>query len=96
MGRKSQQEIQRLYLLHRECVRRNARYQRAYRKVQAIRDPEDQAVELEILSQRWGLSPSEEPPDPSDWPHADPEKLLKEFGTTAPELKAATAQVDPV
>jgi len=96
MGRKSQQEIQRLYLLHRECVRRNAQYQRAYRKVQAIRDPEDQAVELEILSQRWGLSPSEEPPDPSDWPHADPEKLLKEFKSVTPELRAATAQVDPV
>lgn len=96
MGRKSQRDIQRLYLLHRECVRRNARYQRAFRKAQAIRDPEDQAVELESLCQRWGLSPSEEPPDPSDWPHADPEMLLNAFGVATPELKAATAQVDPV
>ena len=60
------------------------------------RDPEHQAVELEILSQRWGLSSSEEPPDPSDWPHADPEALLKGFGASTPPLKAATAQLDPV
>ena len=96
MGRKSQWEIQRLSLLHRECVRRNVRYQRAYRKVQAIREPEEQAAELESLCQRWGLSSSEEPPDPSDWPHADPETLLKGFGAATPALKAATAQIDPV
>ncbi|MDH5668672.1 MAG: hypothetical protein OEY86_11725 [Nitrospira sp.] len=96
MGRTSQRDIQRLYLLHRECVRRNARYQRAYRTVQAIRNPENQAVKLDSLRQRWGLSSREEPPDPSDWPQADPETLLKGFGTSTPPLKAATAQVDPV
>lgn len=96
MGRKSQREIQRLYLLHRECVRRNAQYRRAYRKVHAIRDPERQAVELGWLSQRWGLSPSEDPPDPAEWPQADPDALLRVDRPGIAESMSALAQLDPV
>ncbi|MDR4470586.1 MAG: hypothetical protein MRJ68_20170 [Nitrospira sp.] len=96
MGRKSQREIQRLYLLHRECVRRNPQYGRAYRKVHAIRDPERYAVELGWLSRHWGLSPSEDPPDPAEWPLADLEALLRAYRTGTAASKSALAQLDPV
>lgn len=96
MSRKSQHEIQRLYLLHRECVRRNPQYGRAYRKVHAIRDPERYAVELGWLGRHWGLSPSEDPPDPAEWPQADPEALLRAFRTGTAASPSALAQLDPV
>jgi hypothetical protein len=96
MGQKSQREILRFYLLHRECVRRNSRYRRAYRTVQAIRDPERHAAEMVFLSQFWVLSPSEDPLDPDNWPQADPENLLRDLGVTKDKINSALAGFDPV
>jgi transcriptional regulator len=96
MGRTGQRDILRFYLLHRECVRRNSRYRRAYRTVQAITDPERHAAEMVFLSQSWGLSPSEDPPDPDNWPQADPENLLRDVGATKDTIDSALEGCDPV
>lgn len=78
MSKKSQQNILDVYLLHRECVRRNAEYAEEYRQVAALTQPSQHEHELVRLAKRWGLAVTEDLPDPSARLGYDPKQLMAE------------------
>lgn len=96
MSKKTQQEIVKLYLLHRECVRRNPEYAKAYRKVHAIRHPERLVLEAVSLAEQWGLSHGDTLPNPVDRPGYDPQQLLKDSGLSPEALLAGSMKTDPL
>lgn len=96
MSKKSQQHIVEAYLLHRECVRRNAEYAEAYHQSHAITDSDDHEIELVMLAERWGLSISEALPDPSIRPGYDPKQLMTDGQLSRSRLQEGPMQTDPI
>jgi hypothetical protein len=96
VSKKTRQEILDLYLLHREWVRRNPEYGKAYRKLHAINHPERQDLETVLLAERWGLSLSGTLPNPSERPGYDPKPLLKDANPSSEKLFGGVMQTDPL
>lgn len=96
MSKKTQQEIVKFYLLHRECVRRNPRYARAYRKVHAIKDPTRHVLETVVLAEQWGLSHSDILPNPVERLGYDPDRLLQDAGLSRETFLAGIMKTDPL
>ena len=96
MSKNSQQDIVDAYLLHRECVRRNAEYTEAYRQVSALTHPAHQEHELVRLAERWGLALTDDLPDPSARPGYDPKLLRAEANLSLATLLDGPMQTDPI
>ncbi|MGE0471006.1 MAG: DUF6499 domain-containing protein, partial [Nitrospira sp.] len=96
MSKKSQQDIVDAYLLHRECVRRNAEYAEAYRQVAALTHPAQHEFELVKLAERWGLALTDDLPDPSACPGYDPKQLRSEAHLSLATLQDGPMQTDPI
>ena len=96
MSKKSQLDIVDAYLLHRECVRRNADYAEAYRQVAALTHPAQQELELVRLAERWGLALTDDLPDPSACPGYDPKQLRAEAHLSLATLLEGPMQTDPI
>lgn len=96
MSKNSQQDIVDAYLLHRECVRRNAEYAEAYRQVTALAQPAQQEYEQVRLAERWGLALTDDLPDPSARPGYDPKLLRAEAHLSLATLLDGPMQTDPI
>lgn len=96
MSKKSQQDIVDAYLLHRECVRRNAEYAEAYRQVAALTHPAQYEDELVTLAERWGLALTDDLPDPSTCPGYDPKQLMTKSQLSLATLLDGPMQTDPI
>lgn len=96
MSKKSQQDIVDAYLLHRECVRRNAEYAEAYRQVAALTHPAKYEDELVTLAERWGLALTDDLPDPSACPGYDPKQLMTKSQLSLATLLDGPMQTDPI
>ncbi len=96
MSKNSQQDIVDAYLLHRECVRRNAEYAEAYRQVAALTHPAQYEDELVTLAERWGLALTDDLPDPSECPGYDPKQLMTKSQLSLATLLDGPMQTDPI
>lgn len=96
MSKKSQQDIVDAYLLHRECVRRNAEYAKAYRQVMALTHPAQRERKLVGLAEHWGLALTEDLPDPSARPGYNPKQLMAESKLSLATLLDGLMQTDPI
>lgn len=96
MSKKSQQDIVDAYLLHRECVRRNADYAEAYRHMAGITQPAQHELELVKLAERWGLALTDDLPDPIARPGYDPKQLRTEAHLSLTTLLDGPMQINPI
>lgn len=96
MSKKSQQNKMNIYLLHRECVRRNHAYVAAYHQIHTIDDADKQAVELVELATQWGLSMGDDLPNPSKRPGYIPKQLMKDDQLSISTLLDGPMQTDSV
>lgn len=96
MSKNGQQHIVEGYLLHRECVRRNAEYAEAYHQVAALTQPAQHEYELIKLAERWGLALTDDLPDPSARPGYNPKQLMAESRLSPATLLNGSMQMDPI